>query len=112
MPGIRKNVTASWEKSKDPNLFGGCPVTGPTGRIVKIDVAAFGFVAEFFEQEDIQIRLIEAFRKNNLHFQGFEKEVLENSIKEGVDAFPPQPKVPIFLLKSYGLQSYLSQLIR
>ena len=112
MKAIRKNVKASWEKCHNPNMFGGYPVVDPNGKIISIEVAAYGFVAEFFEEEDIQKRLIEAFRKNTLNFGGYEKEDLEKSIKENVESLAPEPPLPIFLMKSYPLQSYLSQLTR
>ena len=49
-------------------MFGGCPVVDNTGKIIYVEISAFGFVAEFFESEEIQTRLIEAFRKNNIEF--------------------------------------------
>ena len=55
-----------WTKSQNPKMFGGCTVLDNTGKIISVEISAFGFVAEFFEGEEIQTRLIEAFRKNNI----------------------------------------------
>ena len=63
---IKKKVNESWSKAQNPNLFGGGPVVDNSGKIISVEISAFGFVAEFFESEEIQTRLIEAFRKNNL----------------------------------------------
>ena len=93
-------------------LFVGCPVLDNTGQIIYVEVSAYGFVAEFFESEKIQTRLIEAFRKNNIEFTGKKDEDLADGIKNNVAEFPPEPDVPIFLLNSYPLQSYFSKLIR
>ena len=112
MAQIRDNVTKSWYKSQNPNMFGGCPVMDPKGRIISVEIASFGYVAEFFEQEDVQERLREAFRLNNLNFNGYAEDDLEDGIKEKVESWAPKPDVPIFLMKSYPLQSYLSQLMR
>ena len=60
MGAIRKKVQESWSKSQNPNMFGVCPVIDNTGKIISLEIASFGFLAEFFEQEDIQRRLIEA----------------------------------------------------
>ena len=68
MVNIKKKVNESWTKSQNPNMFGGCPVVYNTGKIISVEISAFGFVAEFFESEEIQTRLIEAFRKNNIEF--------------------------------------------
>ena len=70
MTDIKKKVNKSWAKSQNPNTFGGCPVVDNTGKIIFVEIAAYGFVAEFFESEDIQTRLIEAFRRNNLRKEG------------------------------------------
>ena len=112
MTNIKKKVDESWTKSQNPNMFGGCPVVANTGKIISVEVAAYGFVAEFFESEEIQTRLIEAFRKNNIEFTGKKDEELDDGIKNNVAEFPPEPDVPIFLLNSYPLQSYFSKLIR
>ena len=112
MGAIRKKVQESWSKSRNPNMFGGCPLIDNTGKIISLEIASFGFLAEFFEQEDIQRRLIEACRQNNLEFTGHDKDDLSDGIKDSVEAFPPEPELPIYLLKSYPLQSYFSQLIR
>ena len=81
MTDIKKKFDKSWTKSQNPNMFGGCPVVDNTGKIISVEVAASGFVAEFFESEEIQTRLIEAFRKNNIEFTGKKDEDLEDSIK-------------------------------
>ena len=60
---IKKEVSKSWEKSKNPNLFGGGPVLDPTGRIVSLDIVAYGLVAEVFEDEYVHDKLMEAFHK-------------------------------------------------
>ena len=112
MGAIRKKVQESWSKSQNPNMFGGCPVIDNTGKIISLEIASFGFLAEFFEQEDIQRRLIEACRQNNLEFTGHDEDDLSDGIKDSVEAFLPEPELPIYLLKSYPLQSYFSQLIR
>ena len=101
MTNIKKKVDESWTKSQNPNMFGGCPVVDNTGKIISVEVAAYGFVAEFFESEEIQTRLIEAFRKNNIEFTGKKDEELDDGIKNNVAEFPPEPDVPIFLLNSY-----------
>ena len=112
MNAIKKKVNESWSKAQNPNLFGGGPVVDNSGKIISVEISAFGFVAEFFESEEIQTRLIEAFRKNNLEFTGKNEDDLEDGIKQDVAEFPPEPDVPIFLLKAYPLQSYFSKLIR
>ena len=112
MEAIRKKVQESWSKSQNPNMFGACPVVDNSGKIISLEIASFGFLAEFFESEEVQKGLIEACRRNNLEFTGHDEEDLTEGIKDSVDAFPPEPEVPIFLLKSYPLQSYFSQLIR
>ena len=110
---IKKHVSDSWEKSQNPNLFGGGPVLDPSGRIVSMNVSAYGYVAEVFEDQYVHDKLMEAFRKNNIHFKGFtEEELVGKPIKKKVVTWPPQPPLPIFIMKSYPLQSYLSQLIR
>ena len=101
MTNIKRKVNESWTKSQSPNMFGGCPVVDNTGKIISVEVAAYGFVAEFFESEEIQTRLIEAFRKNNIEFTGRKDEELDDGIKNNVAEFPPEPDVPIFLLNSY-----------
>ena len=111
MDAIKKKVNESWSKAQNPNLFGGGPVVDNSGKIISVDISAFGFVAEFFESEEIQTRLIEAFRKNNLEFTGKREDDLEEGIKQHVTEFPPEPDVPIFLLNSYPLQSYFSKVI-
>ena len=60
----------------------------------------------------IQKRLEEAFRRNNLEYTGFEDQELETGIKKGIKSKVPEPPLPIFLMKSYALQSYLSTLMR
>ena len=42
----------------------------PTGEIIAIDVSAFGFVAEAYEDSYIQEKMLEAFHKNNIHYNG------------------------------------------
>ena len=66
MTNIKKKVDESWTKSQNPNMFGGCPVVDNRGKIISVEVAAYGFVAEFFESEEIQTQPIEAFRKKNI----------------------------------------------
>ena len=83
------------------------------GKIVSISITAYGHVAKVFEEEGIQKRLEEAFRRNNFEYTGFEDQELENGIKKGVKSkVVPEPPLPIFLMKSYALQSYLSTLMR
>ena len=109
---IGKNVTDSWEKSRNPNLFGGAPVLDPSGRIISIQIHALGFVAEVFEDQYVHDKLLEAFRKNNVHYKGFSDGQIKGKIKKRVESWPPKPKLPIFALKAYAIQSYFSQLIR
>ena len=111
MGAIREKVNESWSKAQNPNLFGGGPVVDNSGKIISVDISAFGFVAEFFESDEIQTRLIEAFRKNNLEFTGKKKDDLEDGINDHVTEFPPEQDVPIILLNSYPLQLYFSKLI-
>ena len=35
-------------KSQNPNMFGSYPVVDITGKIISVEIAAYGFVAEFF----------------------------------------------------------------
>ena len=108
-----KNVEDAWKKHQNPNHFGGWPVVDGQGKIVSISITAYGHVAKLFEEEGIQKRLEEAFRRNNLEYTGFEDQELENGIKKGVKSkVVPEPPLPIFLMKSYALQSYLSTLMR
>ena len=109
---IQKNVKDSWEQNNNPNLFGGAPVLDPSGRIVTIEVHALGFVAKVFEDQYVHDKLIEAFRKNNIHYKGFSEEEIQGTIKKKVESWPPKPKHPIFVMKAYDIQSYFSQLIR
>ena len=116
---IKKEVSLSLDKSQNPNLFGGGPVLDPTGRIVSLDIIAYRFVAQVFEEEYIHDKLIEAFQKNSEYFStnsDYFKEVLAGKaqvkLKKNVQSCPPKPPLPIFVMKSYNLQSYLSQLIR
>ena len=73
--GIAKNATEAWEKLQNPNCFGGGPVTDPQGKLISLNITAFGNLAKFFEEPDIQARLREAIRKNNLEFSGYKEEV-------------------------------------
>ena len=111
---IKREVSRSWQKFQNPNLFGGGPVLDPSGRIVALDIIAYGFVAEVFEDEYIHGKLIEAFNKNSEVFRKGSDYIrkLEAKVKKNVDYSPPKPPLPIFMMKSYNLQSYLSQLIR
>ena len=108
---IAKNATEAWEKLQNPNCFGGGPVTDPQGKLISLDITAFGHLAKFFEEPDVQARLREAIRKNNLEFSGYD-EGAAVAIKKSVESGPPPPPIPIFLMKSYNIQSYLSTLIR
>ena len=69
MVNIKKKVNENWTKSQNPNMFGGCPVVDNTGKIISVEISAFGYFAEFSESEEIQTCLIEAFRKN-MEFTG------------------------------------------
>ena len=75
-------VNESWSKAQNPNLFGGGPVVNNSGKIISVDIPALGSVAEFFESEEIQTRLIEAFRRNNLEFTGKKEEELDDGIEQ------------------------------
>ena len=48
MNAIKKKVNESWSKAQNPNLFGGGPVVDNSGKIISVEISAFGFVAEFF----------------------------------------------------------------
>ena len=63
---ITKNVKDAWEKLEYPNLFGGGPVMDPQGKLIYLNITAFGHVAAFFEDEEIQSTLREAIRKKNI----------------------------------------------
>ena len=91
MKTIRKQVDESWGNSRNPNLFGGALVLGPSGRIVSIDTSSYGFVAEVFEDEYVQEQLLKAFRKNNIHYKGFNDEDLDKSTKKNIDSWPRHP---------------------
>ena len=41
-------MNESWSKAQNPNLFGGGPVVDNSGKIISVEISAFGFVAEFF----------------------------------------------------------------
>ena len=69
MVNIKKKVNESWTKSQNPNMFGGCPVVDNTGKMISVEISTFVFVAEFFESEEIQTRLIEAFKKKTWSLQ-------------------------------------------
>ena len=93
MVNIKKKVNESWTKSLNPNMFGGCPVVDNTGKMISVEISTFGFVAEFFESEEIQTRLIDAFRKNNMEFTGKKYEDLDDDgIEHNVAEFPPEPR--------------------
>ena len=109
---LKNNVNSAWEKNKNPNLFAGWPVTDPNGKIISVKIVAFGHVAKVFEKENLQRKLEEAFRKNNSDYTGYDEDELEDGIKQSVQSQVPQPPVPIFLMKSYQLQTYLSTLMR
>ena len=64
MVNIKKKVNESWTKFQNPNMFGGCPVLDNTGKIISVEVSAFGFVAEFFESEDSSHRSIQSSHQN------------------------------------------------
>ena len=72
LTSVKKNVADAWEKFEYPNLFGGGPITDPQGRIVSLEITAFGHVAKFFEEDDVQNRLREAIRTNS-NFQALKK---------------------------------------
>ena len=78
----KKNVNKSWAKSQNPNMFGGCPVVDNTGKIISVEIAAYGFIAEFFESKKIQTQRIEVFRRNNLESTGKKYEDLNDGIKK------------------------------
>ena len=109
--GMAKNATEAWEKLQNPNCFGGGPVTDPQGKLISLDITALGHLAKIFEEPDVQARLREAIRKNNLEFSGYD-EGAAVAIKKSVESGPPPPPIPIYLMKSYNIQSYLSTLIR
>ena len=63
-------------------MFDGCPVVDNTGKIISVEIAAYGFVAEFFESKKIQTQRIEVFRRNNLKLTGKKYEALNDRIKK------------------------------
>ena len=65
-------------------------------------------LAKFFEDEQIQAVIWEAMMKNKLEYSGFVEAKDDVVIRKSVDSLPPPPPIPIFLMKSYALQSYLS----
>ena len=65
-----------------------------------------------FEDSYVQEKLLEAFQKNNVHYNGLQDNEIEGSINSSVEALAPKPDKPIFVMKAYAVQSYLSQLIR
>ena len=109
---LKKNVDEAWNKNKNPNLFAGWSVTDPQGKIISVKIAAYGHVAKLFEKPSLQRKLEKAFRRNNADFTGLDDEDLDESIKNSVESQVPEPPLPIFLMKSYDLQTYLSTLIR
>ena len=56
LTSVKKNVADAWEKLEYPNLFEGGPIMYPQGRVVSLEITAFGHVAKFFEEDDVQIR--------------------------------------------------------
>ena len=63
-------------------MFDVCPVVDNTGKIISVEIAAYGFVAEFFESKKIQTQRIEVFRRNNLELTGKKYEDLNDGIKK------------------------------
>ena len=61
----------------------------PQGKIVSLNIKAYGHVAAFFEQESVQRELREAVRRNNLEFAGYDQENVD--IKKKVEAKVPVP---------------------
>ena len=49
-----------------------------------MNITAFGHVARFFEEDDVQNRLREAIRKNNIEYSGLNEEKDEVQIKKSV----------------------------
>ena len=81
--------TKLWPVPRDcVHMFGGCPVVNNTGKIINVEIGAYEFVAEFFEE--IQTRIIRAFRRNNLKLTGKKDEDLDDGIKNNVAEFPPE----------------------
>ena len=79
---LTKKVNKSWAKSQNPNMFDVCPVVDNTGKIVSVEIAAYGFIAEFLESKKIQTQRIEVFRRNNLESTGKKYEDLNDGIKK------------------------------
>ena len=63
-------------------MFDVCPVVDNTGKIVSVEIAAYGFIAEFLESKKIQTQRIEVFRRNNLESTGKKYEDLNDGIKK------------------------------
>ena len=45
---ITKNAKGAWEKLEYPNLFGGGPVMDPQGKLISLNIMAFGHNSSFF----------------------------------------------------------------
>ena len=50
--------------------------------VIYVEIAAYGFVAEFFESKKIQTQRIEVFRRNNLELTGKKYEAFNDGIKK------------------------------
>ena len=44
---IGRNATDAWEKLECPNVFGGGPVLDPQGKLISLNITAFGHVEIF-----------------------------------------------------------------
>ena len=92
---INKNAKDAWEKLEYPNLFGGGPVMDPQGKLISLNITAFGHVAAFFEEEETQNRLREAIRKNNIDYAGLSEEQNEIVIKKNSGFEAPTPSTTL-----------------
>ena len=59
---------------------------------ISIDIQAMGFVAEVFEDEYVHDKLVEALRKNNIHYKGYGEEDIPEPIKKKVESWAPKAK--------------------
>ena len=58
MTNIKQKVNKNCAKSQNAYMFGGFPVFDNTGKIISMQIAAYGFVGDFFEIKEIQTRLL------------------------------------------------------
>ena len=67
---LEKTVADTWTTLQNPNFFGGFPIEDPSGKLISVKIHAYGHLAKFFEEDDIQERMAACIRKNNLEYSG------------------------------------------